>query len=151
MMAAIILPARLGQQLRAEAVAALPRECCGLVEGILDGSAACVTALHPMPNLAEETDRFEIDPAAHIALLRRLRAEGRRIIGCYHSHPDGRSEPSERDREGADEEGFLWLIAGVCEGGSGQPRLAGFVSTGGGFSPVRLDARSLDRPAAPPV
>ena len=47
-----------------------------------------------MRNLADTPDRFEIDPAEQIKLMRALRGAGREIIGCYHSHPNGSAEPS---------------------------------------------------------
>ncbi len=98
----MILSPALRAQLLAEAAAAHPRECCGLLEG--DG--ARVTALHPARNLAESCDRFEIDPAVQF----RLRREGCNIVGCYHSHPGGAAEPSPRDAQGTGEAGFVWLI-----------------------------------------
>ncbi|MGH6888194.1 MAG: Mov34/MPN/PAD-1 family protein [Rhizomicrobium sp.] len=122
-----------------EARRAYPRECCGLIEGVCDGSVARATALHPTANLAAAPDRFEVDPAAHIALLRRLRGSGRSVIGCYHSHPNGKSGPSARDLESAAEEGFLWLIAAL-EKRDTEPHLAGFVSTGRSFVAVRMEA-----------
>ncbi|HEX4079879.1 MAG TPA: M67 family metallopeptidase [Rhizomicrobium sp.] len=125
------------EQLKREAQSTFPRECCGLVEGICEGSTARATALHPMPNAATAPDRFDIDPSAHIALLRHLRGTGRQIIGCYHSHPNGRPEPSTRDLAGASEAGFLWLIAAI-ESPAADPRLACFVWTGTGFAPVQL-------------
>ena len=131
------LPGPLCEQLKREAAAALPRECCGLVEGVCEGRAARAAALHPLPNTAPEPDRFEIDPSAHIALLRRLRGTGRQIIGCYHSHPNGRPEPSPRDLAGAGETGFLWLIAAL-ERADAMAQLACFVPTGTGFAAVQL-------------
>ena len=71
------------------------------------------TSLHPTTNLAPELDRFEIDPAAHLQLLRALRGSEREIVGCYHSHPNGRMEPSERDSEGMRDDGFVWVIAAI--------------------------------------
>jgi len=112
------LPANLRAELESEARKAFPRECCGLIEGVRDGDTARALALHPTRNLAEEPDRFEIDPAAQFALMRRARAAGHAIIGCYHSHPNGVAEPSARDRESAGEEGFVWVIAGVGQGGA---------------------------------
>src|SRR5205085_6978534 len=98
-------------QLEREARAAAPRECCSLIEGVHDGDVLIATALHPTRNLASEADRFEVDPAEHISLLRRLRGTQHKLIGCYHSHPSGTAEPSERDRAGDCEDGFVWLIA----------------------------------------
>jgi proteasome lid subunit RPN8/RPN11 len=154
MIAAVDLPLEFERQLHDEALRAFARECCGLIEGTIDGGVARVTALHPMPNVADEHDRFEIDPAAHIALLRNLRDCGHAIIGCYHSHPNGRAEPSERDRESAVEPDFLWLICAV-EMSSQTTRIAAFVSISSSFSQVpivepRAPVARLDR-AIPPA
>lgn len=124
MIVTLKLDSRFRAQIGAEASVAFPRECCGLIEGTLEGSVAQVLAIHPARNLAAEDDRFEIDPAAHIALLRRLRGSGREIIGCYHSHPNGCTEPSARDRESACDSDFLWLI--VANDAHGEIGFAAF-------------------------
>lgn len=123
----IELPAALAEQIQQEAAMAAPRECCGLIEGWRDGCRFRVTALHPARNLAAEPDRFDIEPRDHLAAAKAARSRGQRIIGCYHSHPDGRAEPSLRDHDGAAEDNFLWLIAA---GG----RLAAFIYFCGGFA-----------------
>lgn len=99
------LPRELRGQIEREARDAFPRECCGLIEG----TGLRALALHPSTNIAPEPDRFAIDPALHIALRRQLRGTGRAVIGCYHSHPNGRPEPSAHDGD-AD---FVWLIAAL--------------------------------------
>jgi len=111
----LVLSAVLHRQLIAEARAALPRECCGLIEGMRDGDTIEVLALHPTRNLAETADAFEIDPAEHIRLLRELRRTGHEIVGCYHSHPNGSAVPSPRDRRGAAEAGFVWVICAEAD------------------------------------
>ncbi len=93
-----------------------------------------IAAIHPTANIAQTADAFEIDPAAHIALLRRLRGTGREIVGCYHSHANGRAEPSERDLAGASEAGFVWLIAALDDEGGGT--VNAFIFDGNGFSPL---------------
>lgn len=98
------------------------------------GRSVEVVALHPIQNIAQTADAFEIDPAAHIALLRGLRGAGRGIVGCYHSHPNGRAAPSEQDRAGASEAGFVWLIAAL--GSEGGCTVKGFIFDGNGFSPL---------------
>ncbi len=87
------LPASLRARIESEAWAAVPGECCGLLEGTRTGGGIAVPALHPARNLAGADDRFEIDPADHFAALRAARTNGREIVGCYHSHPDGRPGP----------------------------------------------------------
>lgn len=137
MISCLVLPAYLREQIGQEAQRAFPRECCGLVEGVCEDTTARATALHPTPNLLTAPDCFEIDPVAHIALLRRLRGTERSIVGCYHSHPNGKLEPSARDVECATDEGFLWLIAAL-DGSRIEPRIAAFVSTRGSFAPLRI-------------
>ncbi|HVW75704.1 MAG TPA: M67 family metallopeptidase [Rhizomicrobium sp.] len=122
----IELPAALAGQIRNEAAAAHPGECCGLIQGLRDGDVFRATALHPARNRAAEADRFDIDPRDHLAGAKAARAHGQGIIGCYHSHPAGRAEPSARDLAGAGEENFLWLIAAGEE-------IAAFVYSCGGF------------------
>jgi proteasome lid subunit RPN8/RPN11 len=114
---------------------AAPRECCGLIEGVLQDDEARTTAVHPVRNLAKAPDRFEIDPAEHIRLLRQAREAGRAIIGCYHSHPNGRSEPSPYDQENASDDEFVWLIASL---GDDAVEFRAYVRNEGVFSPVSL-------------
>ena len=138
MIGAVELSAALERQLRTEAISAWPRECCGLIEGTRNNERMRMTALHPMPNIAELPDRFEIDPAAHIALVRTLRGTDREIVGCYHSHPNGRAEPSERDLARASERDFLWLICAAKT--KTATSIAAFVSTVHSFSQVPIVA-----------
>ncbi len=131
----LVLPARLQERIAREALAAYPRECCGLIEGINENGMLRAAALHPGRNLAAAADRFELDPADHIAALKASRANGHVLIGCYHSHPDGKAEPSPRDLGGAAEADFLWLIAATD---GVQCRLAGFVYRRTGFESIGL-------------
>ncbi|MGN6516517.1 MAG: Mov34/MPN/PAD-1 family protein [Rhizomicrobium sp.] len=120
-------------QIESEARAAFPRECCGLLEGKCDGDTIRVTALHSTRNLSAHSDRFEIDPADQFRLLHAARARGRDIVGCYHSHPNGRTTPSARD--GDSEDGFLWLIAAVADG---QVGLSAFRRNGGSWQSLEM-------------
>ena len=112
---AVYLPEALRAQIEAEARTAYPREACGLLVGQRSGERVEIFLAHPALNVAERDDRFEIDPQAQFTLLHALRGTGREIVGCYHSHPNGRGEPSPADAAGASETGFVWLITGVTE------------------------------------
>ena len=95
-------------QMLAEAAATPEREACGLLFGI-EGRA--VTAIQPCANVAADPARmFEIDPALLIAAHKAQRAGGARLVGCYHSHPNGAEEPSLRDSEAAWDSRNLWLV-----------------------------------------
>lgn len=119
--------------IRAEAAAADPRECCG----ILLGDGETVRALDPARNVhpAPET-HFEIDPRALIDAHRAARAGGPQVVGYYHSHPSGPAEPSPTDRAMAARDGRVWAIAG-----EGEVRF--WRDDEAGFEPLSL--RVIDR------
>jgi proteasome lid subunit RPN8/RPN11 len=137
-------------QVAAEARAAFPLECCGLIEGTRSGVRAEALTLHPSTNQVTAPDRFAIDPQLQFALLRCLRGSGRSVIGCYHSHPNGRPEPSKRDLVSAFEVDFLWLIL-AFDGAHSHAQLGAFVREPEDFAPVTIERRLLDRAAPPPV
>jgi desampylase len=85
------------------------REVCGLLLGQDD----VITAVRAAANVAPNPSRtFELDPQVLLRAYREARGGGHRIIGHYHSHPSGSSEPSAVDAEAAVEAGMLWLIVG---------------------------------------
>lgn len=88
------------------ACAATNDEACGLLYGM----ATRIEAAEPCRNVAADPAcTFEIDPAALLAAHRRVRAGGGRIIGCFHSHPNGVAMPSPTDFALA-EAGTVWVI-----------------------------------------
>ncbi len=132
------LPEELAAQMLVAAARAYPNEACGLIEGVGEPQGWRVLAVHETANLSENPERkFLLDPQVQFDLMRRLRGTGRRIIGCFHSHPDGVAEPSATDRADAYETDFLYLIA------AGSPdfglTLAAFVFTAENkFLPVEI-------------
>ena len=132
----LVLAPRLCAQIAEAARTAFPRECCGLIEGVRDGDTVRVGALHATRNIAGPDNRFEIDPAEHFALLRKARGTARAIVGCYHSHPNGVSEPSALDRKMCGETGFIWLVIGVSATATLVPRA--FCDDGLRFVPLEL-------------
>lgn len=96
------------RQILAHADAEHPREACGL----LLGQAARITEARATRNVAADPETsFEIDPAQLLAAHRGARGAGLRVLGHYHSHPNGHAEPSRRDAARALENGQIWLIA----------------------------------------
>jgi proteasome lid subunit RPN8/RPN11 len=91
------LPKRIYERLRAEARAALPHECCGL----LGGYGEDVTELFAASNHLASPNAFEIAPQELFDIFRELRARKLELVGIYHSHPAGDNAPSQRDRERA--------------------------------------------------
>ncbi len=103
----IKISSELRQALIARAAKTPDVEVCGL----LMGRAGEVSHLIPASNVAENPRRhFEIDPATLITAHRDARSGGAQILGCYHSHPYGRAEPSDEDRAMAQDNGWVWVI-----------------------------------------
>jgi proteasome lid subunit RPN8/RPN11 len=95
------------QQLLAAAATAAPEECCGL----LLGRPGVIETAVPARNVAYDRSRsFEIDPAVLLRTHREARGAGLKVVGHYHSHPNGVAEPSKRDAAQAVEDGQLWVI-----------------------------------------
>jgi proteasome lid subunit RPN8/RPN11 len=128
---------RLGQDVRAQMIAhardAYPDECCGLLVGVGSRIEQCVRVRNVDPRPAV---RYAIDPAGHIALVRRLRGTAQSIVGCYHSHPAGPPAPSESDVAEAYYPEFVWVI--VSAHGPHAGEIAAFRIQGGIACPVPL-------------
>ena len=93
----------------AHARAAAPRECCGF----LVGAGRRVDEYVPTANVDPNPSRYQIDPAAHIALNRRLRGSARSILGVCHSHPRGGDAPSPSDIVEAAYREFVQVIVSL--------------------------------------
>jgi proteasome lid subunit RPN8/RPN11 len=71
-------------------------ECCGLVAG----SDSVITRICAATNAASDPAKnYEIAPKELFRLMREIRAAGLELLGIYHSHPNGKNEPSARDIE----------------------------------------------------
>lgn len=69
-------------------------ECCGL----LAGRGGSITRIYPAPNAAgNPATSYEIAPKEIFGRMREMRAEEIEMLGIYHSHPNGKNEPSPRD------------------------------------------------------
>lgn len=96
-------------RLRAAAAAKPDQEVCGLLLGrgiqIDDAIFAANVAATPATH-------FEVDPAAVIAAHKQARSGGLEVLGNWHSHPQGRAEPSAEDARCAAPDGQIWIILG---------------------------------------
>lgn len=118
-----------------------PEECCGLLVGTRriapTGPELVVDKVMPAANVAAERrqDRFELDPALHLRVQRELRGTDRAVIGHYHSHPDGRAEPSAIDRANIHDPTLAWVIVAL---NGDETEIAAFYPEGGDLCPVML-------------
>jgi len=134
------IPTVVLREIAAHAAADYPAECCGL----LVGSGATIHRAEPVRNLRalERCDRFELDPVAYVRIWEAARARGERIIGCYHSHPDGVAQPSSLDRQLARKFGgpFGYLVVAVHPG-EDCSIFGGLIEPGGEIVAVPLDVQ----------
>jgi len=130
---AVRLPAEVRAVILDHVRAGWPAEACGLLSGRdqPDGTVR-LEAAHPTANVdtSGRPDRFEVDPAARIALARALRGGPCRIVGHFHSHPGSDPVPSETDRRAAYEPDLVWLIIGLRGGDDPAPGLTAWAVIG---------------------
>jgi len=139
--------------LRAHAAVAAPQECCGalLARAGADSPPVRVEIAMPLRNVAARPEREFLIEAAQVRELERSASRnGWDVVGFYHSHPDGLTEPSLVDLQAAWPH-YVHVI--VTEGALAAWRLRGDRS---GFDPVALlaavDARlDAPRPAEEPL
>lgn len=138
------IPQHVLDRIVAHAAADYPVECCGL----LVGQGNEVYSAHPVRNLyaGDCCDRFELDPIGHVRVFEAARAAGHKLVGCYHSHPDGMALPSSIDRRLARRFGgpFGYLIVAV--GLYSAPDLfGGVIREDGEIVPAILELEEVDR------
>ena len=111
------------EKVERHAVASLPDECCGLLLGrVVDEETVRVGWVEPCVNQAPDQRRcFTIGPDALMTAYRWARDRGEKVVGTYHSHPEGAAVPSELDRQSAWPEAS-YLIVAVGEEGVGERR-----------------------------
>jgi proteasome lid subunit RPN8/RPN11 len=125
--------ARQADTLRREAVAAYPHECCGLLVGEGAGDVLVTDVVAATNTAGNPSRRFTIDPQAHFDLLRTARGNGRRVVGHYHSHPDGGATPSPHDLAMAHDSEAIWVVMTTSAGTASVPRAFRHLSGENGF------------------
>lgn len=69
---------------------------------MLAGCDGLITQVFPAENVAANPAvAYEIAPQEIFERMREMRAAGLELLGIYHSHPNGKNEPSPRDIESA--------------------------------------------------
>jgi [CysO sulfur-carrier protein]-S-L-cysteine hydrolase len=80
--------------IEAQALAASPNECCGL----LSGKGQLISAAHPLRNEADRPlTNYFASPEDMFGAMRRMREAAHQMLGIYHSHPRSKAYPSPTD------------------------------------------------------
>lgn len=142
----LLIPRQAYDLICADAVARIPRESCGL----LIGSGSDVITVDQAvisENLGDGVDRFLIDPQLQFDWMRKLRGHRLRVVGHFHSHPNGVCEPSANDLEMAIDPELIWVIAAVTESRVAEVKAFQFVTPGPRFAPINLRLIEHEVPA----
>ncbi len=114
MMKKLCLSTDLQYQIRQHCASSYPLEACGLIIGWDDDVA---TNIVTSPNMAEHPAKnFEIDPALILQHQKNSRLGHDRILGHYHSHPDGQAQPSVDDQAKNYDDELIWVVVQVTGG-----------------------------------
>ena len=138
----IIIQPDLLSNIEAAAAAAYPEESCGLLIGHENtNDRLIITRIQISANRTENSKQksFEIDPQLRFDLMRELNGGPERIVGHFHSHPNGPAEPSARDLEQMYEPALVWFITSV---NVGRPELTAafdFNKTTQQFAPLQIE------------
>ena len=103
------MPRAIVREIAAEAKAALPNECCGL----LAGRGEVVERLFAMTNVESSPTRYFMDAREQFEVARKVREAGMELVGVYHSHPNSPPYPSLRDIERAFCPGLVHVIVSL--------------------------------------
>lgn len=106
----------------AHAREAAPHECCGLIGGLVEGTAQTI---YPARNVAPNPlIAYEAAPDDLFAAQRTMRERGEELLAIYHSHPRANDpQPSATDVRLAYYPSAVYLIVGL---GNGEPCLRAF-------------------------
>lgn len=121
-MSSLVIPESVSDEILSHAREGAPREVCGILAGTRSESGETterrVETRLPAENVAEmPRTRYEIDPQEQLELMERIEAEGREIVGFYHSHPRGPAEPSATDAAQATWPDRSYVIVSLGSGG----------------------------------
>jgi [CysO sulfur-carrier protein]-S-L-cysteine hydrolase len=102
------LPEGAYREIIGDALDHTPDECCGLLLGRGDR----VDMARPMRNAESESPRtrYVLDSREQFAVMRQAEADGREVIGCFHSHTHTEAYPSPTDIERAGYPEWWYLI-----------------------------------------
>lgn len=125
------------------AASAYPDEGCGVLVGSANEGLIRIDTVLPGRNLRTDRarDRYELDPADILAAERLARAEGRDVVGFWHSHPDHPARPSAFDTERAWTD-YIYVITSTTATGTHDVRGWQLPAEGGAFAEVALDTVS---------
>lgn len=93
----------------------LPNEACGLIGGTIEGDKRSIQKVYLLTNIDQSNEHFSMDPKEQLAVVKDMRANGLKLLGNFHSHPESPSRPSEEDKRLAYDSKVNYLILSLMD------------------------------------
>lgn len=93
----------------------LPNEACGLIGGTIEGDKRSIQKVYLLTNIDQSNEHFSMDPKEQLATVKDMRANGLKLLGNFHSHPESPSRPSEEDKRLAYDSKVNYLILSLMD------------------------------------
>lgn len=93
----------------------LPNEACGLIGGTIEGDKRSIQKVYLLTNIDQSNEHFSLDPKEQLAAVKDMRANGLKLLGNFHSHPESPSRPSEEDKRLAYDSKVNYLILSLMD------------------------------------
>ena len=91
------------QEIERHALQEYPKECCGMLFGKRERAGSLkvsdIRRTHNITRVSLQKD-FEISPVEIYNAEQEYEKKGLELIGIYHSHPDKKAVPSDKDKRG---------------------------------------------------
>ncbi|WP_138005167.1 desampylase [Halalkalirubrum salinum] len=89
-------------------------EICGVLAGEYDAGHSRVTDTYAAENVAETPQtRYVMDPEEQFEIIETIEDAGLEIVGFYHSHPAGPTNPSKTDADRATWPEYSYVICAL--------------------------------------
>lgn len=111
----ILLKIRDAEQMIAYARAEAPNEACGLIAGKENEEEKLVQKVYYLTNTDASGEHFSIDLKEQLLAVKDMRANGLKLLGNWHSHPETPSRPSEEDKRLAYDSHASYMILSLME------------------------------------
>jgi len=96
-----------------------PEEACGLIAGTdREDGVREIRKVYLLTNVDHTNEHFTIDPKDQLQTIKNIRANGLKLLGNWHSHPESPSRPSEEDKRLANDSKASYLILSLMEDGN---------------------------------
>ena len=93
----------------------LPNEAWGLIGGTIEGDIKSIQKVYLLTNIDQSNEHFSMDPKEQLAAVKDMRANGLKLLGNFHSHPESPSRPSEEDKRLAYDSKVNYLILSLMD------------------------------------